>query len=68
MSFDYYLSVEHFTYFSIVNHKTGNVLIINPSDFSKFVDNGTIIYTPPSWGEAAGVQGGYYAIAIDSMS
>ena len=68
LSFDYYLSVEHFTYFSIVNHKTGNVLIINPNDFAKFVDNDTIIYTPPSWGEAAGVQGGYYAIAIDSMS
>jgi hypothetical protein len=68
MSFDYYHQVEQFTYFAMTNNNTGNFLIITPSEFSSLVENNTIKYSPQSWGERSGTQGGYFAIAIDKLS
>lgn len=68
MSFDYYHQVEQFVYFTMTNDKTGNILVIKPEQFSKYVDDGTVKYTPQSWGKSSGTQGGYFAIAIDKMS
>jgi hypothetical protein len=68
LCFSYYYQVEQFTYFTMTNHVTGNFLIINPTDFTNLVKNGTILYSPQSWGKDAGTQGGYFAIAIDKIS
>jgi len=64
MSFDYYHQVEQFVYFAMTNNKTGNFLIIEPKDFDSLVDSGAIKYSPQSWGERSGTQGGYFAIEI----
>jgi hypothetical protein len=68
MSFDYYHQVEQFTYFAMTNNNTGNFLIITPNEFSSLIENDTIKYSPQSWGERSGAQGGYFAIAIDKLS
>lgn len=68
ISFAYYLQIEKFDYFAMTNELTHNVLVIEPSMFNHFVDNGTILYSPQSWGEKAGTQGGYFAIGIDKIS
>ena len=68
ISFAYYLQIEKFDYFAMTNELTHNVLVIEPSMFNHFVDNGTILYSPQSWGEKAGTQGGYFAIGIDKLS
>lgn len=65
MSFAYYYHLEQFEYFAMTNDLTGNVLIIAPSMFDKYVDNGEIVYAPPSWAANAGSQGGAFAISID---
>lgn len=68
ISFAYYLQIEKFDYFAMTNELTHNVLVIEPSMFNHFVDNGTILYSPQRWGEKAGTQGGYFAIGIDKIS
>lgn len=68
MSFDYYHEVEKFGYFAMTNDYTGNFMIIDPRNFEKLVDQGIVKYSPPSWSERAGTQGGYFSIAIDRLS
>jgi hypothetical protein len=68
LSYEYYLQVEQFVYFAMTNSNTGNFLIIKPGDFNKLVDDGTVKYSPQSWGSNSGTQGGYFAIALDRMS
>ena len=68
MSFDYYQEEEQFDYFTMCNKDTGNVIVIQPSNFANLVDTNQVLYDPPSWGSLAGVQGGNYAIAIDKIS
>ena len=68
LSYEYYLQVEQFVYFAMTNSNTGNFLIIKPDGFNKLVDDGTVKYSPPSWGSNSGTQGGYFAIALDRMS
>lgn len=62
--FDYYYSLEEFELIALVNKKTGDLLIVNPTKFSKYVKSGVIAYTNPSFSDAAGVQGGTYSITL----
>jgi hypothetical protein len=64
MSFDYYHQSEQFIYFGLTNPKTGQFLIIEPKDFGYFIEKGIISYIPPSWGDDAGTQGGYYGVEL----
>lgn len=66
-AFKYYHQIEQFDYFAMTNDITGNVLIMEPSSFEKFVDNGEIKFGTPSWSEAAGTQGAAFSIAIDKL-
>ena len=68
LSYEYYLQVEQFVYFAMTNSNTGNFLIIKPDGFNKLVDDGTVKYSPQSWGSSSGTQGGYFAIALDKLS
>ena len=64
MFFEYYYSLEKFHYFCMTD-PTGKFLIIDPKDFSKFYDNGTIkIKANPSFTNGAGTQGGCFAIGL----
>lgn len=62
--FDYYYSLEQFKLIALVNKKTGDLLIVNPTKFSKYVKSGVIDYTNPSFSDSAGVQGGTYSITL----
>lgn len=62
--FEYYYTIEKFQYFCITDN-SGKFLIINPVDFDKFYENGTIkIKTPPSFSNLAGTQGASFAISL----
>lgn len=64
MFFEYYHSMEGFHYFCMT-HESGKFLIIKPSDFMKFYENGTIkIPNLPSFTDGAGSQGGSFAISL----
>lgn len=62
--FEYYHSLEQFELLALANKKTGNLLIIPPSEFSTYVQQGIIDYTNPSFTDAAGMQGGTYSITL----
>lgn len=62
--FEYYYSLEQFDLISLVNKKTGDLLITNPTKFSKYINSGEIGYTNPSFSDSAGVQGGTYSITL----
>ena len=62
--YNYYLNQEHFAYLSLVNPSIGVMLIIKPSEFMKYVKNGTIQFNVPSYGDKAGAQGGTYGITV----
>ena len=64
ISFDYYHQIEGFQLISVVSPNKGLMLIISPSDFHKYVSSGEIDYTPPSYTDGAGKQGGVYAIQL----
>lgn len=64
MSFDYYHQSEQFIYFGLTNPKNGQFLIIEPKDFGYFIEKDIIVYTPPSWSDRAGTQGGYYSVEL----
>ena len=64
MFFNYYHSIEKFHYFCMTD-SSGKFLIIDPNDFEKFYNNGTIkIKATPSFTNSAGTQGGCFAISI----
>jgi len=65
MSFEYYYQTEQFTYFGMTNNKTGQFLVIEPKNFKFLIENdSSISFNPPSWGQKAGTQGGFYAIEL----
>jgi hypothetical protein len=62
--FDYYYAIEKFDYFSMTS-SSGIFLIINPNDFMSYYDKNVIkITAPPSFSNAAGTQGGAFAISL----
>jgi len=62
--FDYYHSLEDFEFIALANPNKGLLLITNPTKFKNYIKTGEIDYTPPSFSDAAGSQGGTYAITL----